>query len=120
MIFAHHPSAARTREALEYRGLGEAAFLDRKREQFFQAVRSAPADFVDRLAFRFLGATLWYVPFNRPDEARRPRMLWLSRGLHPLPFFAILVLVFTGVRQGLHPAQRVAPVAGESAQSRPA
>jgi hypothetical protein len=105
LIFTHHPSAGATREAQEYRALGEAAFLDRKREQFLRAVRSAPADFADRVALRFLGVTLWYVPFHRPGEARRPAMLWLRRVTHALPFLGLLALVLTGVHQCLHPAQ---------------
>jgi hypothetical protein len=105
LIFTHHPGAGTTREGREYRALGEAAFLDRKREQFLQAVRADPAEFIDRLSLRFLGATLWYVPFNRPAEAGRPVRLWLSRCIHPLPFLALLVLVWTSARERLHPAQ---------------
>ena len=48
----------------EFSDLGETAYLDRKREQFLEAVRADPFDYLDRVASRFLAATLWYVPFR--------------------------------------------------------
>ena len=38
------------------------ALLDRP------AVRADPWDYLDRVAQRFLGATLWYVPLDRPKD----------------------------------------------------
>src|SRR5205823_10525790 len=61
--FATHPYAnANGRERQEYKRLGEMAFLDKKREVFRQAVAKDPLDFLDRVASRFLAATLWYEP----------------------------------------------------------
>jgi hypothetical protein len=105
---ALHPYTAATREGREYNSLGEMAFLDRKREQFWEAVSSQPFDFLRRMARRFLAATLWYEPFNPPQEARRPWVLWLSRLAHPLPFLALLALVATSARRPLQRAQWVA------------
>jgi hypothetical protein len=94
--FVNHPYRATNLEGQEYADLGEMAYLDRKREQFWQAVRADPLDFLDRVACRFLGATLWYEPYDRAAEARnRPRVLWLGRLSYPLPFLALLVLVFS-------------------------
>ena len=95
--FSRHPYGSATLERREYNRLGEIAFLERKRAQFRQAVQDDPVDFLDRVADRFLGATLWYVPFNRVEEAKRPWVLWLSRVTHPLPFLALLVLLFTAL-----------------------
>ena len=53
----YNPSAGR--ERLEYKTLGETAYIDRKRELFWQAVWADPQDFIKRVADRFLGATLW-------------------------------------------------------------
>src|SRR5262249_53333520 len=87
--FASHPSGANGPERREYKALGEAAYLDRKREQFWEAVRSDPLDFLNRVAGRLLGATVWYVPMDRADMARRPWVLWVSRLTHPLPFLGL-------------------------------
>jgi hypothetical protein len=105
VIFTHHPSAHNNQEAREYKALGERAFIDRKREQFFQPVRADPASFAERVAFRFFGTTLWYVQFHRPSEARQPWTLWQNRVVHPLPFLALLILAFTSVHRPLHSAQ---------------
>src|SRR5262249_37510535 len=80
-------------------------FAKRKRHQFWEAVRADPTNFVERAAHRFLGATVWYVPFDRHAEARRPWSLWLGRLTHPLPFLALLALLFTAVRERLHAYQ---------------
>jgi hypothetical protein len=103
--FAAHPANAQSPEGREYQALGETAYLDRKREQFRQAVQSHPGDFAERVAERFLGVTLWYVPFNRTAAARRPWILWAERAVHPLPFLGLLVLLATAGRQPLHRAE---------------
>jgi prepilin-type N-terminal cleavage/methylation domain-containing protein len=95
--FATHPYAAAGRERQEYKAVGEMAFLDHKREQFWQAVRADPEDFLDRVASRFLGTTLWYEPYDRPKEAKHPWKLLFRRVTYPLPFLAVLVLIFTGI-----------------------
>jgi hypothetical protein len=77
------------------------AYLDRKWEQFWQAVEGDPVGFLDRVADRFLGATLWYVPMDRTEASRRPWVFWVSRLLHPLPFLSLLVLLFTSLRNPL-------------------
>lgn len=103
--FRHHPYGSATRERREYQSLGEMAFLDRKREQFVQAVRADWTNFVERVAHRLLGTTLWYVPFDRPVAAKRPWSLWLGRLTHPLPLLGLLVLLVAATRGPLHPAE---------------
>jgi hypothetical protein len=100
--FSVHPYVSPGKERQEYKRVGEMAFLDQKRELFRQSVREDPLDFADRVASRFLGATLWYTPFNRADEARRPWILWWGRLTHPLPFLSLVVLAFTAIRERLH------------------
>jgi hypothetical protein len=95
--FAQHPGGGHTAEAREYDSLGESAYVARKAEQFRQAVWADPAGFLDRVAARFVGATLWYVPFDPPQEARRPWALWCSRLTHPLPFLALAVLILSAL-----------------------
>jgi hypothetical protein len=99
--FAHYPGIANNKEANAYDALGEMAYLDRKAEQVQQAVRANPADFLNRVAARFIGATLWYVPFDPIQETRRPWTMWLSRLTHPLPFLALMVLILFGIGDGL-------------------
>jgi hypothetical protein len=106
--FKRHPGRANGPESQEYRTLGEMAYLDRKRQQFWQAVRADPIDFLDRVADRLLAATLWYVPFNRDYEEKQPWLLWLGRWTHPLPFLAFVVLLFTAAIKPLHKAQWLA------------
>jgi hypothetical protein len=106
--FRQHPGRWTGPEGREYRRLGEMAYLERKREQFWQAVRADPVEFLDRFASRLLAATVWYVPFNRDREARQPWILWLGRLTHPLPFLALLILLITAGRKPLHGTQWLA------------
>jgi hypothetical protein len=103
--FRHFPGRAATPEGQEYTALGEMAFMDRKRDQFLRAVQADPTDYLDRVASRFLGATLWYEPFDREGGSARPGPLWLSRLIHPLPFLGLLLLVGTALRDRLSRAQ---------------
>jgi hypothetical protein len=91
-----HPYQTNGRERQEYKALGEVAFMDRKRQEFGEAVRADPLNFAARVGDRFLGATLWYVPFDRAEEARRPAVLWARRLIHPLPFLAVVLLLAPG------------------------
>jgi hypothetical protein len=103
--FKGHPGDRFGFDGREYRTLGEIAYLERKREQFWQAVRADPVEFLDRVASRVLAATLWYVPFNRATEAKQPGFLWLNRLTHPLPFLGLLVLLFSAASRPLHRTQ---------------
>jgi hypothetical protein len=98
--WSRHPGSPSTPEGRVYRQLGEAEYLDRKREQLWQAIRDNPEEFIDRVAHRFLGATLVYEPFNQ-QEARHPWVVRLTPIIHALPFLAFVVLVFRGVVGGL-------------------
>jgi len=100
--FAQYPGVANNAEASAYDALGEIAYLDRKAEQFRQALWADPAEFLNRVAARFLGATLWYVPFDPIQEARRPWTLWCSRVTHPLPFVALGILILVGISDRLN------------------
>src|SRR5205807_7814520 len=75
--FPSHPHMAPGRERQQYKDLGEMAFLDQKRQRFWQSVSADPMGFVKRVADRFFGVTLWYVPFDRTGEATRLWLLWL-------------------------------------------
>ncbi|HEY1376223.1 MAG TPA: DUF1583 domain-containing protein, partial [Gemmataceae bacterium] len=103
--FNSHPYGSAGRERQEYKALGEMAFVDRKREQFWAAVANDPADFLFHLAHRLAGTTVWYTPFERTEAADRPVAFWLGRLVHPLPFLAAVLLVVTARRRPLHPAQ---------------
>src|SRR5262249_47276882 len=98
-----HPYQRASRERLEYDAFGEAAYLDRKADQFREAVAADPLDLLDRIAARFLGATLWYVPMDRSPAENRSWMTWGQRLTHPLPFLSLLGLVLIGVRDRPHP-----------------
>jgi hypothetical protein len=103
--FAVHPYKSNGLERSEYARLGEMAFLDRKRDLFWESVRSDPIEFVDRVAARALGATIWYVPFERKDEQRRPAVVWIYRVIYPLPFAAFVCLMVVGLLKQLDPIQ---------------
>lgn len=103
--FAGHPFSSAGSQRQEYKALGEMEFLDRKRELFWKSVEEDPLDFVDRIACRLLGATLWYMPADRVEETRRPFVYWTSRVLHPLPCVAMLFLLATAFWQRPRPAQ---------------
>jgi hypothetical protein len=103
--FGGHPYTSGGPERQEYMAVGEIVFLDKRRELFWRAVAADPEDFLDRVASRVLGTTLWYVPFNRDHEDRRPLSTWGGRLTHPLPFLGFLVLAFSAVLRPLQPAQ---------------
>ncbi|HEY1379430.1 MAG TPA: hypothetical protein VGF55_21690 [Gemmataceae bacterium] len=94
-IFAFHPYVGHNAALTEYARLGETAFMDRKWQQFAQAVRANPTDFLERVWNRFVEATLVYVPFNASDEIRRPWRTWWARLVYPLPFVCLVGLLLT-------------------------
>jgi hypothetical protein len=101
-----HPHTGHSEEAQEYNEIGEIAYLDRKREQFLEAVRTDPWEFVTRVASRFLGATVWYVPFDRVNEPHnQPWAIWIERIIHPQPFLALIFLVVSAFRRPLDGVQ---------------
>jgi hypothetical protein len=106
--FSQHPFGRSAPERKEYNALGETAYLDRKWEQFWQAVRNDPADFMDRVTDRFLGATLWFVPMDRNEARGRPWVHRLSRLIHPLAFLSLVVLLVTSLREPLDAVQWIA------------
>jgi hypothetical protein len=91
--FDVHPFGTHRPEGRAYREMGEMAYLDKKSEEFREAVAAAPLDFLDRVADRFLAATLWFVPFQREQESQRPWAVWLCRLAHPLPLVALALLI---------------------------
>jgi hypothetical protein len=95
--FKSHPGGLRNEEGKEYLRLGEIGYLDRKWEQFRQSAAADPFDFADRIATRFLGATLWYQPFQDRGQSGQPWVLWLKRLSHPLPFLAFVFLLLTSI-----------------------
>lgn len=92
-------------ERQQFKALGEIAFLDLKRKQFWDSVWADPVDYLDRTCHRFLVATVWYEPLFRAEAARRPWMLWTDRVIHALPFFGFLFLCFSATQTKLHQYQ---------------
>ncbi|MFO0881487.1 MAG: DUF1559 domain-containing protein [Gemmataceae bacterium] len=88
-----HPYGSDNSDRREYREMGEMGFLDRKAALFREAVWRDPLDFAQRVAYRFLGATLYYVPFDREEPARRPVFYWLTVATHPLPLLSLVFLL---------------------------
>jgi hypothetical protein len=103
--FGSHPYCSPGWERQEYRRLGEMAFLDNKRETFWKSVAADPWDFGERVASRFVGATVWYTSHNRADVRERPWATRFSRLAHPLPFLGLLILAYSAFVLPLHPAQ---------------
>src|SRR6185436_9143050 len=93
------------RERQEYKALGEVAFLDHKREQFWTALADDPVNFLFRVGDRLLGTTVVYTPFDREVSRERPLAFLLARVIFPLPFLAALLLLATAVWRPLQPAQ---------------
>ena len=105
--FGTHPYANDGPERQEYAAVGEMKFLDHKAELFWRSVAADPLDFCDRTACRLLGITLWYTPVERGHVTERPWRVLLARVLHPLPFLALLVLLFFAFRQPLNKVELV-------------
>ncbi len=69
--FVNHPyGTAKNAEGRAYKALGETRYLDKKWEQYWASIGADPLEFLDRVAARFLGATLWNVSFHRGEEMR--------------------------------------------------
>jgi hypothetical protein len=100
--FNGHPFGSPGPERQLHKKLGEMEFIDQKRELFWAAVMADPLDFADRVAARFLVATVWYEPFSPNEKTARPVVLWLSRAWHPLPFLALVFLATTAIIRPLH------------------
>ncbi len=96
--FGAHPGNIGNREHREYQRLGEPDYIARKWEQFADAVRADPLDFLERLASRFLCATLWYESSTPAQDAQRPWLIWFNRITHPLPFLALIVLLIPAIQ----------------------
>jgi hypothetical protein len=94
-IWQSHPNWGGNAALREYAQLGEMAFMDRKWEQFRDAVRANPADFMTRMWNRFLEAMLVYVPFHTDDERRHPDRTMYARLVYPLPFVCMIGLLAT-------------------------
>jgi hypothetical protein len=103
--WGQHPYHGGNREWHEYRELGEAAFVDHKREQFWTAVRADPQGFLDRVADRLFATTVWYSPMDQNEASDRPWVFWWKRVTFPLPFLSALLLVVTAIRRPLHAGQ---------------
>src|SRR5262249_40449179 len=95
---SQHPYQRASRERGSYDALGEAAYLERKAEQFRVAVAADPWDLLDRIAARFLCATLWYVPIDRSPADDSSWWMLMQRLAHPWPFVALFILVLVGFR----------------------
>jgi hypothetical protein len=96
-LFSHHPYNS-GREAQEYAQLGEMAYLDAKREQFVESLKTCPETFLEKTFNRFAAATLVYVPFDRFRDARHGVVLWLHHLVQPLPFASLIVILATARR----------------------
>ena len=103
--FGTHPYGSAGRERQEYKSAGEITFLEHKSKQFWEAVWADPRDFGQRVIDRFLGATVWYQPFKRDEESKRPVVFWLSRLTLPMPFLGLLVLIGSAIFVRLPAAQ---------------
>lgn len=102
---ANHPYHTKGKEKRDYDRLGETAFLDLKRDQLMHAIAADPMVFVERVASRFLTATLWYMPFPSGGLVSQSWAVWMRRAIHPLPFLAFLFLVGSALCRRLDGAQ---------------
>jgi hypothetical protein len=98
--FNGHPYHSHTKAGREYRALGEMAFLDLKRDQYWQSVRSDPENFCNRVIDRFMEAMVAHeAPVNLI-----PRLPWIERltsVVHPLPLVALAILGLQAIVAGL-------------------
>ena len=104
--FRSHPIANREARR-DYATLGEITYLAQKGDEFRQAVRADPVEFLDRMWSRLLGGTIWYVPVESDEEIKRPWAFWMSRIVHPLPFVGWLILALAAARGHVRPALKM-------------
>lgn len=97
--FARHPWQRPGPQRKEYLEAGELDFVASKWPELRRSVLKDPLGFCDRVANRFLVATLWYQPSSH--EKRRPSwIVALKRAIFLMPF-ASVVLVLCLRRQPL-------------------
>lgn len=101
-VWRTHPHSVAGPERAEYAAVGEMAFLDRRREQFWRAVAADPGRFVAKVWDRFLAAGLDYAPMSE-GEYDRVTASWLFYVLHPLPTFAAVALLLVAPVRRLPP-----------------
>ncbi|HYH65095.1 MAG TPA: hypothetical protein VD866_10415, partial [Urbifossiella sp.] len=106
-----HPGTAGSEQAQEYDELGESAFLARKGEQFWAAVRPDPRGFATRVWDRFRTIVVWYTPRERDGSREFAPGIWLARVLHPLPWVGVGVIALSIGRRSTPGERAVAAAA---------
>ncbi len=106
-----HPGTAGNEQAREYDELGESAFLARKGDQFWDAVRPNPMEFAARVWDRFRTIVVWYTPRERDGSREFAPGIWLARVLHPLPWVAVGVIALSIGRRSTPGERAVAAAA---------
>jgi hypothetical protein len=103
--FQLHPHMVANRERSVYKELGEMAFMDQKWESVRQSVAADPLGFLKRVTDRFLGAAVWYTPFDRTEEMGHWSVLWFHRVIHVLPLAGLLAFLYLPAREPVQRAQ---------------
>lgn len=106
--FATHPiTLVDGRGKSEYERLGEAAFMDRYRARFLDAVRRDPGRLAGNAARRLAAALVCYPPYNRSYEAGA---LAFKSALFVLPTLGLLIVLVAWLRGRAAGAEKLAAV----------
>jgi hypothetical protein len=84
-----HPYA-NSQERARYQALGEMEYLDRRRHEFIAELKKDPFRYLQKVWNRFLATTTVYYPLDRDESGPE---LWLKTVTHPLPFWALVLLL---------------------------
>jgi Glycosyltransferase family 87 len=76
-----------------YQQLGEAEYLDRRKQDFLAEMGRDPCSYLRKVGNRLLAATVAYFPLDRGEGGPG---VWLRSVLHPLPFCGLLLLLGLG------------------------
>ncbi len=95
-----HPWNRNGLQRKRYAEIGEIAFVAEKGREGIQSIRNAPISFAQRIANRFVVATVLYQPFSAYHRTRQAGIPFLmKRIVFPLPFLGFVVTLIYAVRR---------------------
>ena len=92
-----HPYHSRTVEGRRYREIGERAYLAEKKTQAWDSISKEPIVFCEKVASRFIAATLWLHSDVRIFR-EHPHFIWFQL-IGMLPFIGLLGIILLADHQ---------------------
>lgn len=92
--YPRHPYHSRSKEGKRYREVGERAYLAEKKQVARDSLAEDPLGFMDKVASRFLAATVW-LHSDRFRDVEHPQFFWCQM-MAAVPFLGLLGIFLFG------------------------